>query len=132
MTRTFDYDACVLGLASGDADPAADVNVWKSSGPTHLWHPDQAAPATPWEREIDQLMDQQFQTLDPARRKALFDRVQAIAHEHVAMVPLVTPHLLVAAPPELGNLRPAALDHPTLWNADELFWTTARARERRR
>lgn len=132
VTRTFDYDACVLGLASGDADPAADVNVWKSSGPTHLWHPDQAAPATPWEREIDQLMDQQFQTLDPARRKALFDRVQAIAHEHVAMVPLVTPHLLVAAPPELGNLRPAALDHPTLWNADELFWTTARARERRR
>ena len=44
----------------------------------------------------------------------------------------MTPHLLVAAPPELGNLRPAALDHPTLWNADELFWTTARARERRR
>ena len=93
---------------------------------------DQATPATPWEREIDQLMDQQFQTLDPARRKALFDRVQAIAHEHVAMVPLVTPHLLVAAAPELGNLRPAALDHPTLWNVEELFWTTARTRERRR
>ena len=132
VTRTFDYDACVLGLASGDADPAADVNVWKSSSPTHLWRPQQETPATSWEAEIDRLMDEQFRLLDPAARKRAFDRVQAIAYEHVPMVPLVTPHLLIAVSPALGNLRPAALDHPTLWNVEELYWTTAAARERRR
>ena len=132
VTRTFEYDACVLGLASGDADPAADANFWKSSGPTHLWRPQQAAPATPWEAEIDRLMDQQFRTLDVKARKAQFDRVQALAHEHVAMIPLVTPHLMVVAAAGLGNLRPAALDHPTLWNVDELFWDNAAARERHR
>jgi len=28
-----------LGLVSFDADPSADINVWLSSGGTHLWNP---------------------------------------------------------------------------------------------
>ena len=33
-------------------------------------------PATAWEREIDQLMQQQMITLDYSKRKQLYDRVQ--------------------------------------------------------
>ena len=46
LTRTSDYEACVLGLGSGDADPNAEMNVWLSSGGTHLWSPAQTKPAT--------------------------------------------------------------------------------------
>ena len=50
------------------------MNVWLSSGESHLWHPQQTQPATPWEAEIDKLMQQQLVTLDYTKRKGLYDR----------------------------------------------------------
>ncbi len=38
VTQTKDYDACVMGIVSFDADPNSDINVWLSSGGTHLWN----------------------------------------------------------------------------------------------
>ncbi len=119
---TRDYDACVLGLASGDADPSAEMNVWLSSGPTHLWNPGQKQPATSWEAEIDTLMRRQFVTLDARERKRLYDRVQAIAAEELPLICLASPNILVGASARLGNLRPAVVEHYVLSNADELFW----------
>ena len=52
ITKTHDYEACIMGLVSGDADPTPEMNVWLSSGETHLWHPSEAH-ATTWESEID-------------------------------------------------------------------------------
>src|SRR6202007_3410544 len=31
ITRTFDYDACLLGLVNTDLDPNSQMNVWLSS-----------------------------------------------------------------------------------------------------
>lgn len=117
-----DYDACLLRLVGGDVDPTSDMNVWLSSGPTHLWHPLQATPATPWEAEIDRLMQQQLATLDAPARKRLYDRVQAVVAEKLPVIPLVSPNIIVAAKRSLGNFRPAVLDHYTLWNVEQLFW----------
>ena len=36
VTQTKEYDACVMGIASFDADPNSDINVWLLSGGTHL------------------------------------------------------------------------------------------------
>src|SRR5260370_21507727 len=44
VTQTKDYAACVMGIVSFDADPNSDINVWLSSGGTHLWNPSQAHP----------------------------------------------------------------------------------------
>ncbi len=77
LLTTHDYEAAVMGLVSGDADPTSEMNVWMSNGDTHLWHPNQTQPATPWEAEMDRLMQQQLVTLDYAKRKRLYDRVQA-------------------------------------------------------
>jgi peptide/nickel transport system substrate-binding protein len=119
--QTHDYDAAVMALASGDVDPNSEMNVWVSSGSTHLWRLGRPA-ATAWEREIDELMRRQLVTLDPVERKRLYDRVQALAAENLPLIPLVSPSVLVGAKEGLGNLRPAILDHSVLWNADELFW----------
>ena len=67
--QTFDYDASILGLGGGDADPNGEMNVWLSSGSNHLWRLGQKTPATPWEAEIDRLMQQQLVTLDYRERK---------------------------------------------------------------
>jgi peptide/nickel transport system substrate-binding protein len=126
VLETREYEACVLGLASGDTDPSAEMNVWLSSGPTHLWNPGQQAPSTGWEAEIDRLMRQQFTALDRPARKRLYDRVQEIVAAELPIICLASPDILVGARAGLGNFRPAILDHYVLSNADELFWRDQR------
>ena len=119
--QTFDYDAAILGLAGGDADPNSEMSVWMSTGSNHLWRLEQSAPATAWEAELDRLMQKQLVTTVYAERKRLFDRVQAIAAEQAPLIFLAAPHVLVGARADLGNFQPAVLDHNTLWNVEELF-----------
>lgn len=122
---THDYEACVLGLQGTDADPNPDLALWLSSGGNHLWHPSQKTPATPWESEIDNLMRKQVTARKYTERKRLFDRVQELAVENLPLIPLVSPNILVGAKKDLGNFRPAVLDHYVLWNIEELYWRTA-------
>lgn len=121
VTQTKDYEACVLGLASFDADPNSDLNVWLSSGSTHLWNPSQAHPATPWEAEIDKLMEQQLETPGFAQRKKLYDRVQEILADNQPMVFLASAHILAGAKSTVGNFHPAVLEPYVLWNVDQLY-----------
>lgn len=130
VLQSRDYEAALMRLGAGDVDPNGEMNVWPSGGPTHVWNPGRDTPATPWEAEIDRLMAAQLATLDAGKRKALYDRVQAIVADQLPIVPLVSPNVVVAAKSSLGNFRPAVLDHYTLWNADVLFWRPAQARPR--
>ncbi|HYL14442.1 MAG TPA: ABC transporter substrate-binding protein [Terriglobales bacterium] len=122
VTQTHDYEAAVMGLLSGDVDPNADMNVWLSSGATHLWNLGEKQPATPWEAEIDKLMEQQAVTLNYEARKKLYDRVQEIVAEQLPIICVAGPNILVGSKKRLGNFRPAVLDHYTLHNVEELFW----------
>jgi peptide/nickel transport system substrate-binding protein len=119
--QSFDYEAAVMGLGGGDPDPNPEMNVWLSKGATHLWHLNETQPATDWEREIDQLMQQQMVTLNYETRKRLYDRVQQLISANLPFVFLATPDVLVGAKAQVGNFHPAVLDHYTLWNADELY-----------
>ena len=119
--QSFDYEAAIMGLGGGDPDPNPEMNVWLSSGETHLWHLNETQPATPWEKEIDGLMQQQMITLDYKKRKSLYDRVQQLIAENVPFIFLATPDVLVGAKNEVGNFHPAVLDDYTLWNADQLY-----------
>jgi peptide/nickel transport system substrate-binding protein len=119
--NTYDYDAAIMGLGGGDADPNPEMNVWMSSGTSHLWNLGEKQPATEWEREIDQLMQQQMVTLDYAKRKQLYDRVQQLISENLPFIFLATPNVLAGADARVGNFHPALLDPYTLWNADELY-----------
>lgn len=122
VTQSKDYDACILGLASFDADPNSDINVWLSSGAQHFWNPSQPKPATPWEAEIDRLMEQQLTTPGYEQRKKLYDRVQEILAENQPMIFLASPDILVGAKNSLANLHPAVLEPYVLWNVDQLYF----------
>jgi peptide/nickel transport system substrate-binding protein len=119
--QSFDYEAAIMGLGGGDPDPNPEMNVWLSKGETHLWHLNETQPATGWEREIDQLMQQQMITLNYEKRKRLYDRVQQLISENLPFIFLATPNVLTGAKSEVGNFHPAVLDHYTLWNADQLY-----------
>ena len=119
--QSFNYDAAIMGLGGGDPDPNPEMNVWLSNGATHIWHLNESKPATDWEREIDQLMQQQMVTLNYAKRKRMYDRVQELVAQNLPFIFLATPDVLVGAKAQIGNFHPAVLDHYTLWNADELY-----------
>ena len=124
VTQSKEYDACVLGIASADADPTPELNVLLSSGQMHLWNPAQEHPATEWEVEIDRLMEQQLETVAVKQRKALYDRVQQLLIDHEPMVFLASPDILVGAKNSVGNFHPAVLEPYVLWNAEQLYQRT--------
>jgi peptide/nickel transport system substrate-binding protein len=124
VLNTHEYEAIVMGLVSGDADPTPDMNILMSSGGTHLWHMGEKTPVTPWQAELDQLMQRQLVTVNYQQRKKIYDRVQAILAQQLPVVYLTSPNILVGAQEDLGNFRAAIIEQYTFWNADELFWHT--------
>jgi peptide/nickel transport system substrate-binding protein len=119
--ETFDYEAQLMGLGGGGLDPTSGMNVWKSSGTTHYWWPEQEEPATDWEARVDELMDAQVQELDPVKRKQLYDEVQYIISEMCPLLMCPVRSVSVAARNNIGNLTPTILQHRLLWNVDELY-----------
>jgi len=122
ITRTFDYESCLLGMVNVDLDPSGEMNVWLSSASSHAWNPEQPSPQTPWEAEIDRLMRAQAVETSFVRRKVLFDRVQEIVVDEAPVVVLVDKNALSAASRSLGNLAPAVLHPQTFWNIDRIYF----------
>jgi peptide/nickel transport system substrate-binding protein len=119
--ETYDYEIAIMGLGGGDADPNPELNVWLSSGGTHLWHLGETKPATDWEAQIDQLMQKQMVTLKYKDRKHLYDQAQEIIATEEPFVFLATPDILVAAKKNLANFHPAILEPTALWNVEQLY-----------
>jgi peptide/nickel transport system substrate-binding protein len=120
ITRTFDYDACLLGLVNTDLDPNGQLTVWMSSGEDHQWNPNQKTPATTWEAEIDKLMREQAAAPSEKVRKAKFDRVQQIVTEQQPFIYLVNEDALSAVSSELDGAAPVALNPQAFWNIESL------------
>ena len=121
IMKRLDYDATVMTLASGDADPNSEMNVWLSDGSMHLWNLS-GKPQDPWEEEIDRLMRLQMITLQYPERRRLYDRVQELVSENLPIICLSSPHVLVVATNRLGNFHPAVLRPYALWNAESLYF----------
>lgn len=116
---SLDYEACLLGIGQTDPDPSAEMGLWLSRAPHHLWNPRQETPATAWEARIDELMERQMSELDPRARRKMYFEVQRIVFEQLPVLDLVVPHALLGARDRVENLRPTPLAH-ALWNGEEL------------
>jgi peptide/nickel transport system substrate-binding protein len=120
IARTYNYEACLLGLTNNDLDPDSQMNVWLSSGENHQWNPGETTPATAWEAEVDKLMQVQASSLDPKKRKAAYDRVQEIAWEQEPFIYLVNRNALSAVSASVHNAHPVVLRPQVYWNIDVL------------
>lgn len=120
--NTYEYEAAIMALSDGDADPNSEMNVWTLQGSTHVWNLTPNHSPTPWEGEIDRLMQQQMITLDYQRRKRMYDRVQQLVWENLPVICLISPDILIGAKEGIGNLRPAILSSYALWNVEQLFF----------
>jgi peptide/nickel transport system substrate-binding protein len=114
------YDAVYFGLIPSDTDPALILDFWLSSGGSHLWNAGQAAPATPWERQIDQLMAKQAAALDQGERRLLFTEVQKIFAQHEPMLYFAAPRIYVATSARVQNVEPMLRRPQALWSPDTI------------
>lgn len=128
IDATYDWDAMLIGFTGG-VDPASGENLLRSSGPLHVWRPSQEKPATPWEAEIDRLLDAGTRELDADKRRAIYAQIQRLLHEELPMIQLVRPMRFTAFSTTLRNFSPATwgVDHP-----EELRIAAPAARRARR
>jgi len=119
VSDTFNYEAAMMGFTGG-GDPSGGKAIYRSDGRLHIWYPEQPQPATPWEIQIDTIMDAQERTLDEAQRIALIHGMQAIFSEKLPLLFLVTPNAYAGIKNRWQNVRIPPLGSIT-WNIDELW-----------
>jgi len=120
-TKTYNYDAILLGLSLTDLEPATYASLLLSSGDAHQWRPKQKSPATEWEKKIDELFAEQARESDPEKRKSKFHEIQRIFADASPIIPIVARHVVSAANSRVGNFSPSPVFPHSLWNAEELF-----------
>jgi peptide/nickel transport system substrate-binding protein len=118
-----DYDAIYFGLQASSTDPALNPEFWLSSGPYHFWNPGQAAPATAWERRIDELMREQMTAADFGARQRAFAEVQKILADELPSIYFVAPRVTLATSAKVVNPTPAPQIPQLLWAAETLAAT---------
>jgi peptide/nickel transport system substrate-binding protein len=108
LYNTYEWDALLIGFTGG-IEPQNGANLLRSSGNLHFWNPDQQEPATPWEAEIDTLLDQGSREIDTQKRRTYYWRIQEILHDQLPMIQTVRQLEFVAYKRLLQNYR------PTVW-----------------
>jgi peptide/nickel transport system substrate-binding protein len=114
------YDAAYFTVSTSDTDPSVNLDYWLSTGSFHVWHPRQKTPATPWEAEIDRLMQELTGLTDPAARRERFDRVQQIVATELPTISFAAPSLVTATSTRVQGVEPAAIHPYVLWRADTM------------
>src|SRR5690349_947450 len=120
-TKSYEYDAILLGLSVTDLEPSTYANLLLSNGDAHQWRPNEKSPATEWEAKVDQLFAEQARESDPAKRKSKFYEIQRIVADASPVIPIVTRHVVSAANSRVGNFAPSPMFPYSMWNAEELF-----------
>jgi peptide/nickel transport system substrate-binding protein len=88
LESSFDWDCMLMGFTGG-IEPNNGANFLRSSGNLHIWNPSQTKPATPWEAEIDKLLDQGTMVMDPKQRTPYYWRIQEILHDELPIIETV-------------------------------------------
>lgn len=120
-TKSFNYDAILLGVSVTGIEPTTYASLLTSGGSVHQWRPGQKSPASDWESRLDTLFAEQARETDVQKRAAVFNEIQSIMAEESPIIPIAARHIVSAANQRIGNFSPSSVFPYSLWNADELF-----------
>ena len=119
LTSTYDWQAMIVGF-TGSTEPHGGISMWHSSGPFHVWNPNQDSPATEWEAEIDELYVLGSQELVREERFDYYRRAQAIAAEQLPLIYTTQSERLNAVRDVFGNATPTLYG---LWDVRYVYRT---------
>jgi len=120
LDSSFDWDCVLIGFTGG-LEPNDGGDFLRSSGNLHLWNPSQPKPATPWEAEIDHLMDQGTTVMDQHQRAPYYWRIQEILHDQLPIIETVRQLDYIVYRNTLENYD------PTVWGLYKPEWIQFRA-----
>ena len=81
-----------------------------------MWNPEQRAPSTTWEAEIDALMERVSSASNTDRSRELFVDVQRIMAREIPVLCFAFPRLAIAVNSRVVDEMPAPFRPPLLWN----------------
>ena len=119
LSSSYDWETIVIGFTGGP-DPYSGITFWHSTEALHLWHPNQATPATKWEAQIDELYVTASQELLHRNRVELYHKAQEIAAENVPVIYTTLQERLSAVRNVFGNTTPTLYG---LWDIRYLYRT---------
>jgi len=105
LDSSFDWDCILMGFTGG-VEPNDGANFYRSSGNLHIWNPNQPTPATPWEAEIDTLLDQGASEMDLSKRPQYYWRIQQILHDQLPILETVRQQRYASWRNSLENYQP--------------------------
>jgi peptide/nickel transport system substrate-binding protein len=120
LDSSYDWDVVLIGFTGG-IEPNNGADFLRSSGTLHLWNPKQSKPATPWEAEIDRLLEQGTMVMDPLKRAPYYWRIQEILHDELPIIETVRQRRYEAWKNSLENFQ------PTVWGNYKPEWIQFRA-----
>jgi len=109
LDSSFDWD-CVLMAFTGGIEPNNGQNFYRSSGNLHIWNPNQPTPATPWEAEIDTLLDEGASEMDITKRAPYYWKLQQILHDQLPILETIRPIRFASWKNSLKNYQPTVWD----------------------
>lgn len=115
LDSSFDWDCMLIGFTGG-LEPNDGANFLQSSGNLHLWNPMEPKPATPWEAEIDRLLNEGTTVMDPSQRAPYYWRIQQILHDELPIIQTVRRIDYIAYRNTLENYD------PTVWGLYKPEW----------
>lgn len=124
MMSTSDWDMVLMGLTGSPLEPHNGKNVWYSKGHLHLFNmrfpTDKQENLLPWEKEVDEIIEQGALELDFDKRKAFYDKYQQIIYDERPIIYLYSPLTITAVRNKIKNLYPTPLGG-SMHNLEELY-----------
>jgi len=120
LDSSFDWDCVLMGF-TGVIEPNDGANFYRSSGNLHIWNPNQPTPATPWEAEIDTLLDQGASEMDLTKRAPYYWKIQQILHDQLPIIETVRQQRYASWKNSLENYQ------PTVWELYKPEWMQFKA-----
>ncbi|MFN3431716.1 MAG: ABC transporter substrate-binding protein, partial [Candidatus Sericytochromatia bacterium] len=116
-----------MGAWGAGVDPHGVNALWKSNGQYHFFNlnpQDQpiANPTYEWEKRIDALYDAGAATVDPVKRKKIYNEFQHLVSKEQVLIHLPVFFYTVAIRDTIGNAEPSAYSSlGSSWNSYELY-----------
>ena len=124
LSNTNDWDMAIMGLTGSPLEPHDGKNVWKSTGPLHLFNQRPQGykidDRLTWEKELDDIFEQGALKLTYEERKPLYDRYQTIIYDQKPIIYLYSPIRITAIRKKFKNIYPSTLSG-LVYNLEEIY-----------